>query len=79
MDALLVDDSKVMLLRLRQFLEAKDGIIVTACSDPLAALVEARTCAFDLVLVDQHMPELDGITSSVRSAPYSTTRRCQSP
>ncbi|MFK5600559.1 HD domain-containing phosphohydrolase [Methylobacterium sp. HMF5984] len=72
MDVLLVDDSKVMLLRLRQFLEAKDGIIVTACSDPLAALVEARTCAFDLVLVDQHMPELDGITfiREIRAIPH---------
>ncbi|MCJ2105341.1 response regulator [Methylobacterium sp. E-041] len=72
MDVLLVDDSKVMLLRLRQFLEAKDGIIVTACSDPLAALVEAQTCAFDLVLIDQHMPELDGITfiREIRAIPH---------
>ncbi|XYD09844.1 response regulator [Methylobacterium sp. NMS12] len=72
MDVLLVDDSTTMLLRLRRLLETEHGVVVTACSDPLAALVEARTCAFDLVLVDQHMPEMDGIAfiREIRAIPH---------
>ncbi|MCJ2018975.1 response regulator [Methylobacterium sp. E-065] len=72
MDVLLVDDSTTMLMRLRQLLEAEHDVVVTACTDPLAALVEARTCAFDLVLVDQHMPEMDGIAfiREIRAIPH---------
>lgn len=72
MDVLLVDDSTTMLMRLRRLLEAEHGVVVTACTDPLAALVEARTCAFDLVLLDQHMPEMDGITfiRELRAIPH---------
>ena len=72
MDVLLVDDSRAMLLRLQRLLQTEHGVIVTACSDPLAALVEARTCAFDLVLVDQNMPGMDGISliREIRSIPH---------
>ena len=62
MDVLLVDDSKTMLLRLRQLLEGEHAATVVAHDDPLAALVEGQMRAFDLVLVDQNMPEMDGIT-----------------
>ncbi|MBP32429.1 HD domain-containing phosphohydrolase [Methylobacterium sp.] len=72
MDVLLVDDSKAMLLRLQRLLETEHGVIVVACGNPLAALVEAQTCAFDLVLVDQHMPEMDGIAfiRAIRAIPH---------
>jgi len=61
MDALLVDDSAVMRLRLRQLLEAKPDVSVTDHADPGAALVEAQIRAFDLVLVDCHLRTMDGI------------------
>ena len=62
MDVLLVDDSTTMLLRLRQLLEGEHAATVVAHNDPLAALVEGQMQAFDLVLVDQNMPEMEGIT-----------------
>lgn len=62
MDALLVDDSATMRLRMRRLLETKPGVTVTDHADPEAALVEAQMRAFDLVLVDCHMPAMDGIT-----------------
>ncbi|TNC05170.1 response regulator [Methylobacterium terricola] len=62
MDALIVDDSSTMLLRLRILLAQEHDVGVTTFTDPSAALIEAQTRAFDLVLVDQHMPEMDGVT-----------------
>ncbi len=65
MDALLVDDSQTMLLRLQRLLEQEHGVAVTARTSPSIALIEAQTRAFDLILVDHHMPEMDG-TSFIR-------------
>ncbi len=62
MDALLVDDSSTMRLRLRRLLEAEPDVIVTDHGNPAAALIEARTRAFDLILIDHHMPEMAGVT-----------------
>lgn len=61
MDALLVDDSTTMLLCFRTMLEQSHGVTVTAFANPKAALLKAREQAFDIVLVDQHMPDMDGI------------------
>ena len=61
MDALLVDDSSTMRLRLRRMLEAAPDVTVTDHGNPEVALIEARTRAFDLVLVDHHMPEMPGV------------------
>ena len=61
MDALLVDDSATMRLRLRRLLEAKPGVSVTDHADTATALVEAQMRAFDLVLVDCHRHAMDGI------------------
>jgi len=47
---------------MRWVLESEHDATVVAYSDPAAALVEGRTRAFDLVIVDQNMPGLDGIT-----------------
>lgn len=72
MDALLVDDSATMRMRLRLLLEAKPDVSVTDHGDPVAAMVEARTRAFDLVLVDCHMPGIDGIAfiRQMRTIPH---------
>ncbi|KNY20068.1 HD domain-containing phosphohydrolase [Methylobacterium sp. ARG-1] len=72
MDALLVDDSATMRLRLRQMLEAKPDVSVTDYADPAAALVEAQMRAFDLVLVDYYMPTMDGIAfiQQMRTIPH---------
>jgi putative two-component system response regulator len=72
MDALLVDDSPTMLLRLRWLLEQEHGVSVTALTSPNSALVEAQTRAFDLVLVDHHMPEMDGtdFVQRMRAVPH---------
>lgn len=61
MDALLVDDSTTMLLCFRTMLEQNHGVTVTAFTHPTAALLKAREQAFDIVLVDQHMPDMDGV------------------
>lgn len=61
MDALLVDDSETMRLRLRRLLEAKPDVSVTDYADPAAALIEAQIRAFDLVLVDCRLRAMDGI------------------
>lgn len=61
MDVLLVDDSATMLLYLQKLLKAEHAAEVVAHRDPVAALIEGRTHAFDLVLVDQNMPGMDGI------------------
>ncbi|MBE7244756.1 MAG: response regulator, partial [Actinomycetospora chiangmaiensis] len=61
MDALLIDDSATMRLRLRRLLEAEPGVSVTDHAELATALVEAQMRAFDLVLVDCHTRARDGI------------------
>lgn len=61
MDALVIDDSTTMLLRFRTMLEQSHDVAVTAFAHPGPALLKARSQAFDIVLVDQHMPDMDGL------------------
>ncbi len=61
MDVLVIDDSQTVLLRLKHLLEHDQQVYVSAINNPLSALDEARMRAFDLVLVDYNMPEMDGI------------------
>jgi putative two-component system response regulator len=72
MDVLLVDDSSTILLYLQRLLEIEHAAEVVAHKDPLAALIEGRTHAFDLVLVDQNMPGMDGIEfiRALRAIPH---------
>ena len=72
MDALLVDDSPTMLLRLRRLLEQEHGVSVTALTSPGDALIKAQMQAFDLILVDHHMPEMDGtaFVQHLRAIPH---------
>jgi len=71
-DALLVDDSQTMLLRLQRLLQQEHGVYVTAVTSANLALVEAQTRAYDLILVDYHMPEMDGTTliQRMRAIPH---------
>ncbi|KMO27253.1 hypothetical protein VQ02_33540, partial [Methylobacterium variabile] len=61
MDVLVVDDSQAVLIQLQRLLDHDLEAATSIFSDPLAALDEARMRAFDLVLVDYNMPEMDGI------------------
>ena len=60
--ALLVDDSRSVLVMLQQLVEASGAVAATPCLDPLEALETARQREFDIVLVDYEMPKLDGIS-----------------
>ena len=72
MDALLVDDSSTSRMRLREMLEAEPGVTVDAHANPVAALIEAQMRAFDLVLIDYHMPEMTGVAfiERIRTIPH---------
>ncbi|OAS23124.1 HD domain-containing phosphohydrolase [Methylobacterium platani] len=61
MDVLVVDDSRTMLARMKRLLEHDRQAVAATFQDPGAALDEARMRAFDLVLVDYTMPEMDGV------------------
>jgi len=71
-DVLIVDDSRAMLMSLRTMLEKEHKINVTALTNPSSALIEAQVRAFDLILVDHHMPEMDGTTfiQRMRAMPH---------
>ncbi|KTS33770.1 hypothetical protein NS228_11395 [Methylobacterium indicum] len=62
MDVLVIDDSQTVLMRLKRLLEHDQQIYVSAINNPLVALDEARMRAYDLVLVDYTMPDMDGIS-----------------
>jgi two-component system chemotaxis response regulator CheY len=57
---LVVDDSAIVRTQVRQKLE-ESGYHVVEAPDGPAALNYARTRAFDLVITDLHMPEMDGL------------------
>jgi len=64
MNILLVDDSRMMRGIQKKVLEVLGGVQFTEAGDGLEALVaiKAAPAAFDLVLVDWNMPNMDGIT-----------------
>ena len=62
---LVVDDSATMRQLLCMTLTRVDGITqanITEASDGAEALDKVRTGSFDLVLTDQNMPRMDGLT-----------------
>jgi putative two-component system response regulator len=61
MDVLVIDDSQAVLAQMKRLLEQDRQAVTSIFRNPLLALDEARMRAFDLVLVDYHMPEMDGV------------------
>ncbi|MGX7708649.1 HD domain-containing phosphohydrolase [Methylobacterium sp. Gmos1] len=60
MDVLVIDDSQAVLAQMKRLLEQDRQAVTSIFCNPLLALDEARMRAFDLVLVDYNMPEMDG-------------------
>ena len=60
MRILIVDDSPSTLMLLKNITERLDDVTVDACSRPVAALEMLRSAAYDLILVDYVMPEMNG-------------------
>jgi two-component system probable response regulator PhcQ len=56
---LLVDDEQNVLNALRR--ELKDDYEIEAFSNPVDALLRSKEAAFDLVIADYQMPDMDGI------------------
>lgn len=66
MQIAIVDDSKSSLAMLSHVLSGLDDVEVTSYLSPIVALAAAETFQFDLMLVDQVMPDLSGIELSWR-------------
>jgi two-component system, sensor histidine kinase len=60
---LIADDHPINVKYLRILLE-KMGHAVTTCENGAAALAQVRQQRFDVVLMDLHMPEMDGVTAT---------------
>jgi CheY-like chemotaxis protein len=61
-NALVVDDDAMARLILRQVLQRHVGAEVTEVPNGLEALVVLEARAFDLIILDLHMPVMDGLT-----------------
>ena len=60
LDILVVDDEAAIISFLTRFLTSR-GHAVVGASDGMHALRIAEQFAFDLVVCDLHMPEMDGV------------------
>ena len=61
MNVLIADDDRTMRFIMRQILWRDFGATVVEAADGLAALKAMASDEFDLVVLDLHMPGLDGI------------------
>ena len=56
---LIVDDEEVFGTILRRLLE-KEGYVVSCCNDPYDAVLLSQKRAFDIIVTDYNMPEMNG-------------------
>lgn len=57
---LLVDDEENVLKALKRLLRS-ESVDIETCTNPLDALSRSREIAFDLVISDYRMPQMDGV------------------
>ena len=70
MKILVVDDEKLLVKGMKFNLE-NEGYEVECAYDGAAAVELARTCRFDLIILDVMMPQLDGIEACMRIREFS--------
>ena len=77
MKILVVDDEKSLVKGIKFNLE-NEGYQVECCYDGVAAVEQARTEAYDLLILDLMMPEMDGIEClhALRAQPGGCVRMC---
>ena len=66
MNVLIADDDRTMRFIMRQILWRDFGATVVEAADGLAALKAMASDEFDLVVLDLHMPEVDGLAALER-------------
>lgn len=70
MKILVVDDEKLLVKGMKFNLE-NEGYEVECAYDGAAAVELARTCRFDLIILDVMMPQLDGLEACMRIREFS--------
>ena len=70
MKILVVDDEKLLVKGMKFNLE-NEGYEVECAHDGAAAVELARTCRFDLIILDVMMPQLDGLEVCMRIREFS--------
>lgn len=71
MKILVVDDEKSLVKGIKFNLE-NEGYQVDPCYDGAAAVEQARTGDYDLIILDLMMPEMDGLTACQQIRMFST-------
>ena len=60
MKVLLLDDSAIMRMMLKSLLKQVDITDVTEAGNGLEGLQQLARSAYDLIILDMHMPQMDG-------------------
>ena len=62
LQVLVVDDSAVVRQVMTTLLSSEPGFVVTTASDPLIAMEKMKRARPDVIILDIHMPRMDGLT-----------------